>query len=313
MRSVWEPQAAFAGWRAVELAVLDARVALGETPEFAAATARNAPIPTLAEIAAAEARTKHDVVAFLDVWTNTMPDEAACWVHRGLTSSDIVDTGLALQLTAASNLLIERATGLVIALCRHAIKHRNTGRIGRTHGMHATPDTWGHRVADFALAADRARARLLRARTEVAKAKISGPTGRTTSRTGDAVSWLTAPPPPRSLARPAHRRGPYRSTVAGRRPRSGSARIHEISAPPGTPSAPPSDAWHAPCSRRRQDCAGDIAAPPQRGHPGSMSDFAWTVTIIGGFVLVALLLRLAGAWLGAHDDDPVTRRVLPPR
>ncbi|MFJ1761388.1 adenylosuccinate lyase [Amycolatopsis sp. NPDC088138] len=177
MRSVWEPQAAFAGWRAVELAVLDARVALGEAPESAAATARNAPIPALPEIGAAEARTKHDVVAFLDVWTNTMPDEAACWVHRGLTSSDIVDTGLALQLTAASDLLVERATGLVIALSQHAIKHRDTGRIGRTHGMHATPDTWGHRVADFALAADRARTRLLRARAEVAKAKISGPTG----------------------------------------------------------------------------------------------------------------------------------------
>ncbi|RSM63688.1 adenylosuccinate lyase [Amycolatopsis sp. WAC 01376] len=177
MRSLWAPEASYTGWREVELAVLDARVALGEAPMSAARAARDAPTPAAADVKAAEAQTKHDVVAFLDAWTKTMPDEAACWVHRGLTSSDIVDTGLALQLTAASDILLERTADLVRTLAKHAIEHRNTSRVGRTHGMHAVPDTWGHRVADLALAADRARKRLTRAREEIAKAKVSGPTG----------------------------------------------------------------------------------------------------------------------------------------
>src|SRR4051812_3919428 len=105
MRSIWSEQATYERWREVELAVLDARVVLGEAPASAAASARAVPLPSEQEVREAETRTRHDVIAFLETWTQRMPDEAASWVHRGLTSSDIVDTGLALALRAASKLL----------------------------------------------------------------------------------------------------------------------------------------------------------------------------------------------------------------
>lgn len=177
MRAIWTLQASFDRWRQVELAVLDARVLLGEAPASAARAARGAVAPNVVQVREAELRTKHDVTAFLEVWTGVMSDEAGSWVHRGLTSSDIVDTGLALQLVTATDVVLERADDLVRALAGHALVHRHTERVGRTHGIHAAPDTWGHRVADIALAADRARLRLARVREQVAVAKLSGPVG----------------------------------------------------------------------------------------------------------------------------------------
>lgn len=177
MRAIWAPQATLDRWREVELAVLDARVALGEAPAEVVRVARGVPAPTVAQVHTAEARTRHDVVAFLDVWCSDMPDAVNRWVHRGLTSSDVVDTALALQLCSATDLLLQHADELVRALAKHALAHRTTARVGRTHGMHAAPDTWGHRVADLTLATDRARNRLKLVRSEIAVAKISGPVG----------------------------------------------------------------------------------------------------------------------------------------
>jgi adenylosuccinate lyase len=118
------------------------------------------------------------VIAFLTAWAdNTTPRSAAAWVHFGLTSSDLVDTALAVQLTEATDLLLARADALVAALREHALAHRETLRPGRTHGIHAEPDVWGHRVADFAFAAARGRDRLRRAREAVAVGKLSGPVG----------------------------------------------------------------------------------------------------------------------------------------
>jgi adenylosuccinate lyase len=94
-----------------------------------------------------------------------------------MTSSDLLDTALALQLTEASDLLIARARGLVAVLREHALAHSATLRVGRTHGIHAEPDVWGHRVADFAFAVARCRDRLARAREAVAVGKLSGPVG----------------------------------------------------------------------------------------------------------------------------------------
>jgi adenylosuccinate lyase len=94
-----------------------------------------------------------------------------------MTSSDLLDTALAVQLTEATDLLIAKATRLVAVLRDHALAHRDTLRIGRTHGVHAEPDTWGHRVADFAFAMARSRDRLVRAREAVAVGTLSGPVG----------------------------------------------------------------------------------------------------------------------------------------
>jgi adenylosuccinate lyase len=98
-------------------------------------------------------------------------------VHYGMTSSDLLDTALALQLTEATDLLVAKATRLVAVLRDHALEHAGTLRPGRTHGIHAEPDVWGHRVADFAYAMARSRDRLVRARQAVAVGTLSGPVG----------------------------------------------------------------------------------------------------------------------------------------
>jgi adenylosuccinate lyase len=98
-------------------------------------------------------------------------------VHFGMTSSDLLDTALALQLAEATDLLIARCTELLTVLRDHGLAHRSTLRVGRTHGIHAEPDVWGHRVADFAFGIERCRDRLLRARAAVAVGKLSGPVG----------------------------------------------------------------------------------------------------------------------------------------
>jgi adenylosuccinate lyase len=125
-----------------------------------------------------EAVTDHDVIAFLTAWAdNTVPRSAAAYVHYGMTSSDLLDTALAVQLAEASDLLIRKATRLTAVLRDHALAHRDTLRPGRTHGIHAEPDTWGHRVADFAFAMARSRDRIVRARAAVAVGTLSGPVG----------------------------------------------------------------------------------------------------------------------------------------
>jgi adenylosuccinate lyase len=177
MRAVWSDDARYRRRREVELAVLHARRDLGEVEPSIVSAAEAVPAPSPAAVDAAETVTRHDVVAFLRVWTADMPDAVAGWIHRGLTSSDIVDTALALAVRTASDLLLTAANDLVAALRDHALAHRHTVRLGRTHGQAATPDIWGHRVADFAFAAARSRDRLGRARDLVSVGKISGPVG----------------------------------------------------------------------------------------------------------------------------------------
>jgi adenylosuccinate lyase len=135
-------------------------------------------VPTPAAVAEIEAVTEHDVIAFLTAWAdNTTPRSAAAYVHYGMTSSDLLDTALAIQLTEATDLLVAKATRLVAVLRDHALAHAGTLRPGRTHGIHAEPDVWGHRVADFAFAMARSRDRLVRAREAVAVGTLSGPVG----------------------------------------------------------------------------------------------------------------------------------------
>jgi adenylosuccinate lyase len=178
MGRVWSEEHKYELWCRVETAVLEADAAAGIVPAESVPAVRAAPPPTPEAVARIEAVTNHDVIAFLTAWAdNTTPRGAAAYVHFGMTSSDLLDTALALQLTEATDLLIGRAVALTAALREHALAHRQTLRPGRTHGVHAEPDVWGHRVADFAFAMARCRDRLQRARTAVAVGKLSGPVG----------------------------------------------------------------------------------------------------------------------------------------
>ena len=178
MGRLWSEAHKYELWCRVERLVLEAHARAGTVPADSVEPVRSAPPPTPEAVAAVEAVTDHDVIAFLTAWAdNTTPRSAAAWVHYGMTSSDLLDTALAVQLAEASDLLIARAARLVAVLRDHAMAHRDTLRAGRTHGVHAEPDTWGHRVADFAFGLARSRDRIARAREAVAVGKLSGPVG----------------------------------------------------------------------------------------------------------------------------------------
>jgi adenylosuccinate lyase len=178
MGRVWSEAHKYELWCRVETLVLEAHARAGTVPADSVAPVQAATPPTPEAVAEVEAVTDHDVIAFLTAWAdNTSPRSAAAYVHFGMTSSDLVDTALAVQLTEATDILLAKADALVAALREHALAHRDTLRPGRTHGIHAEPDVWGHRVADFAFAAARGRDRLRRAREAVAVGKLSGPVG----------------------------------------------------------------------------------------------------------------------------------------
>ena len=178
MGRVWSEARKYELWCRVEVLVLEAHARAGTVPADSVEPVRSAAPPTPEAVAAIEAVTDHDVIAFLSAWAdNTTPRSAAAYVHYGMTSSDLLDTALALQLTEATDILAAKATRLVAVLRDHALEHAGTLRAGRTHGIHAEPDVWGHRVADFAFAMARSRDRLLRAREAVAVGTLSGPVG----------------------------------------------------------------------------------------------------------------------------------------
>jgi adenylosuccinate lyase len=178
MGQVWSEAHKYELWCRVETLVLEAQARAGVVPADSVEPVRSAPPPTPEAVAAVEAVTDHDVIAFLTAWAdNTTPRSAAAYVHYGMTSSDLLDTALAVQLAEASDLLVRRATRLVAVLRDHALRHAGALRAGRTHGIHAEPDTWGHRVADFAFAMARCRDRIARARDAVAIGTLSGPVG----------------------------------------------------------------------------------------------------------------------------------------
>jgi adenylosuccinate lyase len=178
MGRIWSDEHKYELWCRVETLVLEAHAAAGRVPADVVEPVRNAPPPTPARVAEIEETTQHDVIAFLSAWAdNTEPRSAAAYVHHGMTSSDLLDTALAVQLTEASDLLLAKADRLVAVLRDHALAHRSTIKVGRTHGVHAEPDVWGHRVADIAFAMARSRDRLRAARDRVGVVAISGAVG----------------------------------------------------------------------------------------------------------------------------------------
>jgi adenylosuccinate lyase len=177
MARVWSDEEKLARWLDVELAALDAWAELGAVPADAVETVRaRARPPAPARVAELEQRTQHDVAAFVDAVAGEL-GEAGRWLHYGLTSSDVVDTALALQVRMAGELVVERIDRAFAAVVARAEEHRETLTIGRTHGIHAEPTTFGLKLAGWAFELDRARTRLARALEGMRFGKLSGAVG----------------------------------------------------------------------------------------------------------------------------------------
>jgi adenylosuccinate lyase len=181
MARLFTEEAKLGLWLEVELLALEAWAALGVVPaQDAAACRARAPMPDaklVAAVAEREAVTDHDVAAFVDVVQAAIGPPAGSWVHHGLTSSDVVDTALCATLDRAAALLLEASSDLVAALKEKALAYASTACVGRTHGMHAEPTTFGAKLALYCLQAARDRTRLVRAREAVAVGKLSGAVG----------------------------------------------------------------------------------------------------------------------------------------
>ena len=181
MQAVFSDEARFARYLEIELLATEAHAALGVVPAADAAACRAAaPAVDAAFVQAVsdrEAVTDHDVAAFVDVVQAAVGPSAGSWIHYGLTSSDVVDTAWCWMMRDATDLLITAADDLIVTLVALARAHRDTVMIGRTHGIHAEPTTFGAKVALWALQVDRDRGRLRAARHTVAVCKLSGAVG----------------------------------------------------------------------------------------------------------------------------------------
>lgn len=180
MTAIWEPEARFRIWYEIEAHATQALADLGVVPQAAAKAlwdwwATNPAIDVPA-IDAIEAVTKHDVIAFL-TWVAEQVGDEARFMHQGMTSSDVLDTCLAVQLAKAADLLIADLDALLAAIERRAMEHKYTPTIGRSHGIHAEPTTFGLKLAQAHAEFQRNRARLVAARADVATCAISGAVG----------------------------------------------------------------------------------------------------------------------------------------
>ncbi|MEL6980046.1 MAG: adenylosuccinate lyase [Pseudomonadota bacterium] len=178
MAALWAPETKFRIWFEIEAHASDAQAALGVIPKAAAETVWTAADKRfdIARIDAIEAEVKHDVIAFLTHLAELVGPEAR-FVHQGMTSSDVLDTCFNVQLVRASDILLADLDGLLAALKRRAYEHKDTLTIGRSHGIHAEPTTFGLKLAQAYAEFDRAKARLIAARAEIATCAISGAVG----------------------------------------------------------------------------------------------------------------------------------------
>ena len=176
MAAVWSDDARFGHWLEIEILVAEALAGLGVVPDADAREIRATASFDHERIADVERVTRHDVAAFVQVVAASV-GPAGRWVHYGLTSSDVLDTGLALQLRDASDLLLERLERLLAVAKRIALGNRDVVMAGRTHGVVAEPTSFGHKVALWAFELDRDRDRLRRAREAVSVGAISGAVG----------------------------------------------------------------------------------------------------------------------------------------
>ncbi len=176
MAEVWSERARLSHWLEIEILAVEAWARLGRIPQEDARVIRERARFDPERVAELEKVTKHDVAAFVqDVAASIGP--AGRWVHFGMTSSDVLDTAFALQLRDAADLLLARLERLLAVVRRMAFEHRGTVMVGRTHGVHAEPTSFGHKLALWAFELDRDRERLRRARELIAVGKISGAVG----------------------------------------------------------------------------------------------------------------------------------------
>jgi adenylosuccinate lyase len=176
MGAIWTEQRRFESWLAVELAATDVLAEAGVVPADAARDLRAKATFDVARIEEIESVTQHDVIAFTTAVAEHVGPSAR-WLHFGLTSSDVVDTALALQMRDAADLILELLGKLRDAVKVRAVEHRNTPMIGRTHGVHAEPMTFGLKLAIWYAELGRAIARVSRAREAIAVGKLSGAVG----------------------------------------------------------------------------------------------------------------------------------------
>jgi Adenylosuccinate lyase len=179
MTAIWDPATKFRIWYEIEAHACDAQAAIGVIPAENAAAVWKAKDATfdVARIDEIEAVTKHDVIAFLTHLAEIIGQDTARFVHQGMTSSDVLDTTFNIQLVRASDLLLSGMDRVLAALKTRALEHKDTVRIGRSHGIHAEPTTMGLTFARFYAEMDRNRARLVNARAEIATGAISGAVG----------------------------------------------------------------------------------------------------------------------------------------
>lgn len=177
MSSLWSQSTRYTTWAHVEVLASRAQAQLGLVPPDALADIERAAAPDPARVEEIERSRDHEVLSFLAAYCEGMPESSARWVHLGMTSYDLVDTAQGHLLARSCDLLLEQARRLRAVLARRAAEHWGTVCVGRTHGVHAEPTTFGHKLAAFAFAADRSVQRLTAAREAVAVGTVSGSVG----------------------------------------------------------------------------------------------------------------------------------------
>jgi adenylosuccinate lyase len=225
MSALFSDEARFSTWLEVEILATEAWAKLGVVPQSDAVAVRSrAPkvdADFVAAVAAREAVTDHDVAAFVDVVQERIGAPEGNWVHYGLTSSDVVDTALCATLTRAADLLIDALDELIDVLKTRAREFATTPTVGRTHGIHAEPTTFGAKLALWCLQADRDRTRFEKARAAIAVGKLSGAVG-TYSNIDPSIEasvcaalGLTPVPATQVIARDRHAEFLYACTSVG--------------------------------------------------------------------------------------------------
>lgn len=190
MAAVWTPENKFRTWLDIEIAVCEAQAELGLIPAGVPAALRERASFSVARIDEIEREVRHDVIAFLTCVNESLGDLGR-YMHAGLTSSDVIDTGFAMQLVKSADLLLADLDAVLDALRGQAQRHRNTLCIGRSHGIHAEPTTFGVKMAGHYAAFARAKTRLLHARAEIATCALSGAVG-TFAATDPEIEALVA-------------------------------------------------------------------------------------------------------------------------
>ena len=222
MTALWEPEAKYRIWFEIEAHATQKLAELGVVPESAAKALwdwwETNPEIDVEAIDAIEAVTKHDVIAFL-TWVAEHVGEEARFMHQGMTSSDVLDTTLSVQLVRATDILLADMDDLLAALRRRAEEHKFTPTIGRSHGIHAEPVTFGLKLAQAYAEFDRCRARLWDARTEIATCAISGAVGTFANISPDVEAYVAdklglVPEPVSTQVIPRDRHAMYFATLA---------------------------------------------------------------------------------------------------